>query len=75
MRYTVRFFCFNDPGKNIEHNANDYDQAKHFFWALVLRKHQAYKEIDTDQWELTLWSNPTNETEKPSAMLHFSKTS
>lgn len=73
MTYTVRYLCLNDSSRNIEHSTNDYDQAKHFFWAMVVRLHEAHKKIDTNVWELTLRRNSEDGTKEPSYLYHFSK--
>jgi hypothetical protein len=51
VTYTVRLICFNTK-KDIIHQANDFGQAEHFFWAIV---NSMRTEVET--WQLTLEVN------------------
>lgn len=78
MRYSIRFLCHDKSENNLNHQCNDYEQAQHFFWAMVMELKSNH---DTYQWELTLWShllNASAETlvqfpEGKMALMHFSK--
>lgn len=70
MKYEIYFKCLNNPELDIKHHTNDYDQAEHFFWAMVLKLKSAHDKIDTNSWQLTLQIN-SEDTED--IKYHFSK--
>ena len=70
MKYTVTFKCLDDDNLSLEHNTNDYDQAVHFFWAMVTKLKTAHDKIDTHSWELTMRINGSHEM---GFKYHFSK--
>lgn len=71
MTYIVLFLCHNNEKLNVRHEANDYDQAEHFFWAMVMKLKQAHDNIDTNFWQLTL--HFIDEQGNESYKYHFSK--
>jgi CBS domain containing-hemolysin-like protein len=54
VNYEVLFLCHNDSKLNLQHQTNDYDQAEHFFWAMVVKLKQAHDKIDVNTWQLTM---------------------
>lgn len=52
MKYKVTLNFPEKQESNVEHNCNDYDQAKHFFWAIV---NKMYKEQYPEAFELIFY--------------------
>lgn len=70
-KYRVLFICFDDPNNHLRQETNDYDQAEHFFWAMVVKLTKDH-ETDVHSWQLTL-TFQHEEVDKEMHKLHFSK--
>jgi len=72
MKYTVEFKCLSKPNQDLIHHCNDYDQAEHFYWAMVVELKGT-----TEHFVLTLFYNNFDnkiDAPHPRIKMQFTKT-